>query len=104
MKSEKKYRLVIRIKKSQKIDGVLLHQEVMNILKKGEIIDATEWIGTGGFGKHGKFYQKIEGMSFDDPVIIESVDDLSKFEVILPMLKDIVNDHGLITLQEITVI
>jgi PII-like signaling protein len=88
------WRLVMRFKKSDKIEGVSLRKEVLNILVKGGISGATEWVGTEGFGKHGKSYQKIEGITFDDPVLIESIDEKSKFDAILPILKNVINDHG----------
>jgi PII-like signaling protein len=81
-----------------------LRKEVLNILMKGGISGATEWIGIEGFGKHRQSYRKIEGIAFDDPVIIESIDEKSKFEIILPLLKDVINDHGIITIDEVTVV
>ena len=42
--------------------------------------------------------------SFDIAVVIEAVDKPSKFQVILPMLKDIANDHGITTFHEVSVI
>ncbi|TSA16957.1 MAG: hypothetical protein D4R72_05795 [Nitrosopumilales archaeon] len=43
-------------------------------------------------------------ISFDISVVIETADKPSKFQVILPILKDIVNDHGIITFHEVSVI
>ncbi len=104
MDGKKMWRLVLQFKKDDKIGKALLRNEVLNILKKGEISGATEWIGLGGYGKHGTYYAQIEGMQFNAPCIIETIDEFEKFRVILPMLKEIINDHGIITLHEVLVI
>jgi PII-like signaling protein len=38
------------------------------------------------------------------PLIIEAIDELQKFEKILPEIKELVDDNGLITLQEVGIV
>lgn len=104
MNYTKMWRLVIRFKKDDKIRGVFLRDEILQILKKGEISGATEWIGTGGYGKHGKPYATIEGIQFNAPCIIETIDEFEKIQAILPMLREMVNDHGIVSLHEVMVV
>jgi PII-like signaling protein len=104
MNYTKMLRLVIRFKKDDKIGGVFLRDDILQILKKGGISGATEWIGIGGYGKHGKPYATIEGIQFNAPCIIETVDEFEKIQAILPMLRDVVNDHGIVALHEVMVV
>ncbi|MEO9277776.1 MAG: DUF190 domain-containing protein [Nitrososphaera sp.] len=43
-------------------------------------------------------------MSVNMPLIIEAIDELQKFEKILPEIKELVDDNGLITLQEVGIV
>ncbi len=100
----KMWRLLIQFRKTDKIGDALLRTELMALFKKADISGATEWSGIGGYGKHGKYYQQQEGISMDAPMMLEVIDEVSKIKIILPMLKDIVNDHGLISIHEVIVV
>lgn len=93
--------VVIRIKKNDTVNGKRVHLLILDILKKGKISGATVWTGMGGYGKRGKSNIQVEGISVNMPLIIEVIDELSKLEKILPDIKEIVGDNGLITLQEV---
>jgi PII-like signaling protein len=56
-----------------------------------------------GFGKRGKSTLHLEGVIVNMPLIIEVVDLQEKLEGLLPELKLIVGDNGLVTVQEIFV-
>lgn len=96
--------LVIRIKKNDTVNGKRMHLLILDILKKNAITGATEWTGVGGYGKRGESSIHVEGISINMPLIIEVIDELTKLEKILPSVKDLVNDNGLITLHEVDVI
>jgi uncharacterized protein len=100
----KMWSLVIRIKKNDTVRGKRVHILILEILKKGSISGATVWTGVSGYGKRGNSGIHIEGISVNMPLVIEAIDDLQKLEKILPEIKDLVDDNGLITLQEVGVI
>ena len=98
------WNLTIRIKKNDAVGGKRLQTLIMDCLMKAGIEGATVWTGVNGFGKRGKSTMHLEGVSVNMPLIIEVVDDQSKLEPLLPELKLIVGDNGLVTIQETFVI
>lgn len=104
MRPTKMWSLVIRIKKNDTIKGKRVHILILDILKKGSISGATMWTGVGGYGKRGESTTHIEGISVNMPLVIEVIDELEKLEKILPDIKALVDDNGLITLCEVGVV
>ena len=96
--------VVIRIKKNDTVKGKRVHLLILDILKKGKISGATVWTGAGGYGKRGESNIRVEGISVNMPLVIEVIDELSKLEKILPDIKEIVGDNGLITMHEVGMI
>lgn len=47
---------------------------------------------------------RLEGISFNMPVVIEIIEEKSKLEPLLPQIKRMVADNGLATLQEVEVL
>ena len=96
--------LVIRIKKNDTVKGKRVHMMILEILKKGLISGATIWTGMGGYGKRGDSSTHIEGISVNMPLVIEVIDELEKLEKVLPEIKELVDDNGLITLHEVGIV
>ncbi len=96
--------LTVRIKKKDKVGGKKLETLILDYLKKAGIAGATVWTGVDGFGKRGKSTLHLEGVQVNMPLIIEVVDSQEKLEPLLPELKRIVGDNGLVTVQETFVI
>jgi len=71
---------------------------------KAGISGATLWTGVDGFGKRGRSTLKLEGVTINMPLIIEVIDEQSKLEPLLPELKRIVGDKGLVSIQDTNVI
>ena len=86
------------------LGGKRLEHLVMDFLIKAGVSGATVWTGVDGFGKSGKSTLKLEGITVNMPVIIEVIDEQSKLEPLLPELKLIVGDNGLVTVQDIYVL
>lgn len=84
--------------------GKRVHILILDILKKNGILGATVWIGVGGYGKRGESGTHIEGISVNMPLIIEVIEELPKLEKILPEIKEVVDDNGLITMHEVGII
>lgn len=98
------WQLIIRIKKNDEVGGKRLQILIMDCLMKAKVSGATVWTGVNGFGKRGKSTLHLEGVIVNMPLIIEVVDLQEKLEGLLPELKLIVGDNGLVTVQEIFVI
>ena len=101
MKPMKMWCLVIRIKKNDSVKGKLVRNLILDILKKAKISGATMWTGMGGYGKRGKSDIQIEGITINMPLMIEVIDQLEKLEYVLPQIKELVDDNGMITLHEV---
>lgn len=104
MRIMKMYCLSIRIKKNDTSDGKRVHNVILDILKKSKISGATVWSGIAGYGKRGKSNFQIEGISVNMPLIIEVVDEIPKIESVLPDIKKVVGDNGLVTVCEVGVL
>ncbi|MCW3996732.1 MAG: DUF190 domain-containing protein [Candidatus Bathyarchaeota archaeon] len=100
----KMWDLTIRIKRNDEVGGKRLQVLIMDCLNKAGIAGATVWTGVNGFGKRGKSTLHIEGISVNMPLIIEVIDTQEKLEPLLPELKMIIGDDGLVTIQETYVI
>ena len=98
------WQLTIRIKKNDEVGRKRLQALIMDCLMKAKVSGATVWTGVNGFGKRGKSTLHLEGVIVNMPLIIEVVDLQEKLEGLLPELKLIVGDNGLVTVQEIFVI
>jgi uncharacterized protein len=94
------WQLIIRIKKNDEVGGKRLQSLLLDCLVKAGISGATLWTGVDGFGKRGKSTMHLEGVSVNMPLIIEVVDSQTLLEPLLPELKLIVGDNGLVTIQE----
>ncbi|MGN6709773.1 MAG: DUF190 domain-containing protein, partial [Candidatus Nitrosocosmicus sp.] len=65
---------------------------------------ATVWLGVDGFGKRGKSTTHLEGITMNQPLIIETIDEREKLEPLLIPLKRMVNDNGMITFYDVDII
>jgi PII-like signaling protein len=104
MRTMKMWCVTIRIKKNDTVKGKRVHNVILDLLKKGNISGATVWTGVAGFGKRGKSNFEIEGISINMPLLIEVIDELPKLEAILPEIKEVIGDNGLVTLHEVGVV
>jgi uncharacterized protein len=101
---QKNWQLMIRIKKNDEVGHKRLQASIMDCLMKAGVSGATVWTGVDGFGKRGKSTLRLEGVTVNMPLIFEVVDLQERLEPLLPELKLIVGDDGLVTVQEIYVI
>lgn len=101
MHTQKMYQVMIRIKKNDNVDGKRVHKLILEALKEGKISGATVWTGVGGYGKRGKSDVQIEGITINMPMLIEVVEEIVKLEKVLPKIKEIVDDNGLVTIHEV---
>jgi len=93
--------LTIRIKKNDMINGKRLEKVLMEFFKKSKVSGATVWLGVDGFGKSGKSASHLEGLTINQPMMMDIVEERSIIEPLLPQLKRMIDDHGIITLHEV---
>jgi len=101
---QKMWQLIIRIKRNDDIGGKRVERLLLEFLIKSHVSGATVWTGVNGFGKRGKSTLKLEGVTINMPLMIEVIDEQSKLEPLLPEIKQIVDDDGLVTINEVDVI
>jgi PII-like signaling protein len=96
--------LTIRIKRNDELQGKRLHNVLLDFLIQNKIAGATVWTGVDGFGKRKRATIKIEGITINMPLIIEVIDEPTKLEPLLPQIKRMVDDNGIITLHQVDII
>ncbi|MCX8150807.1 MAG: DUF190 domain-containing protein [Candidatus Bathyarchaeota archaeon] len=100
----KMWNVTIRIKKNDELDGKRLQTLVIDLLTKAGVSGATVWTGVNGFGKRGRSTFHLEGVSVNMPLIIEIIDEQTKLEPLLPELKRLIGDNGLVSISEVYVL
>lgn len=95
--------LTIRIKKNdQQLKGKKrLYNAILDYMMEAGISGATVVNAVDGFGRRGKSTLRIEGISVNYPIIIEVVDEPEKLLPLLPDIKQMVDDNGVMTYQEV---
>lgn len=96
--------LTIRIKKNDELHGKRLYKALLDFMMGAGISGATVVNAVDGFGRRGRSTLHIEGISMNYPLIIELIDERSKLEPLLPQIKRMVNDNGLVTVHEVDVL
>lgn len=101
---QKMWCLIIRIKKNDQFRGKRLDKVLIDFLMGAKISGATVWTGVDGFGKRRRSTVQLEGITINMPMMIEVIDEKSKLEPILPQIRRMVGDNGIVTLKEVNVI
>ena len=101
---QKMWCLIIRIKKNDQFRGKRLDKLLIDFLMGAKISGATVWTGVDGFGKRRRSTLQVEGITINMPMMMEVIDEKSKLEPILPQIRRMVGDNGIVTLQEVNVI
>jgi len=96
--------LTIRIKRNDTINGKSLHKALIDFLIQNKISGSTVWTGVDGFGKRRRSTIQLEGITINMPLIIEIIDEKTKLEPLLPALKRMIDDNGLVTIHEVDTI
>lgn len=101
MVAKKMWTLTIRIKKNDELHGKRLYRALLDFMMDAGISGATVVNAVDGFGRRGRSTLHIEGISMNYPLVIEVVDEKSKLEPLLPQIKRMVADNGIVTLHEV---
>ena len=101
MVAKKAWTLTIRIKKNDELHGRKLYKALLDFMMGAGISGATVVSAVDGFGRRGRSTLHIEGVSMNYPLIMEVVDEQSKLEPLLPQIRRMVDDNGIVTLHEV---
>ncbi len=96
--------VTIRIKRNDELNGKRLHKLLIDFLIQNKISGSTVWTGVDGFGKRRRSTIQLEGITINMPLIIEIIDEKAKLEPLLPDLKRMIDDNGLVTIHEVDTI
>ena len=91
-------------KKNDEIHGKRLEKALLGSLRKEHVCGATVWLGVDGFVKSGKSTVQLEVLTINQPMMIGIVEESLKIEPLLPQLKTIIGDLGLVTTHRADVI
>ena len=103
MTSVKMWCITIRIKRNDQLHGKPLHKTLIEFLMRAKVSGATVWTGVDGFGKRRRSTIHLEGITINMPLVIEVIEEKSKIEPLLPQIKRMVNDNGVLSLHEVEV-
>jgi PII-like signaling protein len=101
MVAKKMWCLTIRIKKNDQLKGKRLYNVILDFMMNAGISGATVINAVDGFGRRGKSTLHVEGISINFPLVIEVVDEPEKLLPLLPEIKQLVDDNGVMTYQEV---
>jgi uncharacterized protein len=74
---------------------------LIDFLIENKVSGCTVWTGVDGFGKRKRSTISIKGVTINMPLIIEVIDDKSKIESVLPQMRRMVGDNGIVTINEV---
>ena len=103
MLPEEGYLLRIFIGESDRHEGKLLYEWVVQKAREEGLAGATVMRGMMGFGAHSRMHTfKIERLSQDLPIVIEIVDTREKLEKFLSLVDNEI-EEGMATLEEVQI-
>ena len=100
---EEGHLLRIYIGESDRHDGTLLYEWVLQQARHHGLAGATVLRGVAGFGAHSRLHTaRILRLSEDLPIVVEIVDTLEKIEGFLPII-DTAIPEGLATIETVQI-
>jgi PII-like signaling protein len=94
----------IHVGESDKWQGKLLYQAIVDMLRAESFSGVTVLRGVGGYGSTSAYHtDKILRLSQDLPIVLEVVEFTERIERILPRLDEMIGG-GLVTLEKVRVI
>ena len=71
---------------------------------KAKVLGDIVWLGVEGFGRRGKSTVHLEGLTINQPMMIETIDEEEKIQPLLMPLKQMIGDNGFITIHRVQVV
>ena len=100
MDFRKLIRVQIRIAGDKKVSGKPLSQAILEVCRKESILGATVIRCEFGYGEHDYKPHVLRNLT-DLPEIVELVYDPAEIMRLLALLNKVVDDYGLITIDEV---
>jgi PII-like signaling protein len=101
---KKMLKLQVIVRNGDRSNGKNIVDSLFSLYDKSGISGATAWMGTRGYGSRGVARAEIVALSIKLPVVVETVDLPERLEPLLPRVKEIVGDIGLVTVEEVIVL
>jgi PII-like signaling protein len=98
MTKVKMWSLTIRIKKNDQLHGKRFYNVLLDFVVGAGISRSTVINGVDAFHRRGKSTLRIDCILVNYPLVIEVVDEQSKLDPLLPEIKRMVGDNGLVTI------
>ena len=96
--------LKIYIRENDTFKGHSKYKLIVDVIKENGVRGTTVIKGIYGYGERGVSEVDIVNLSFNLPVIIECVDEENNIQKIIPKLKEIIGNNGLMCLLDVEVI
>ena len=100
MDFRKLIRVQIRIAGDKKVSGKPLSSAILEVCRKESILGATVIRCEFGYGEHNYSPHVFRNLT-DLPEIVEIIDEPVEIMRVLPLLKKVVDNNGLITIDEV---
>ena len=94
--------LTVIVRSRDSFEGKPLDGLILSLYKQMGISGATVMHGARGYGFRGEARADVLGLSVNLPVIIETVIEHEKVDEVIPEVRRIVGDKGLITTAEVS--
>jgi PII-like signaling protein len=99
----KMLKLTVIVKARDSFQGKPIVDALISLYRKAGISGATVTHAARGYGVRGVARADVLGLSVDLPTVIETVSDSAKIDTVLPDVRRMVGNNGLITTSEVNV-
>ena len=99
----KMLKVLIRVPGNVKKEGKKLSNHILHFCAEQGLLGAIIIQGSSAFGEKEYRASILRGM-VELPQIIEIIDDPVVIQQVVPKLKEMVEDHGLMTIEEVYVV
>ena len=100
----KKHVLRVYMRDTDRYHGELVHKRILDLFENSEIAGATVFHAIAGFGGGGGKGIRLYKLNTEHPIVVECVDDLERIELLISGLKELLGDHGIITVTETKIV
>ena len=100
----KKHVLRVYMRETDTYLGELVQKKILDLFENSEVTGATVFHATAGFGGSGDRGIRLYKLNAEHPIVVECVDDLERIEPLIPDIRKVLGDHGIITVTETSLV